>query len=186
MWSVADDALVAGMAAGDTDAASAFVERFQRRVYGLALTIVREPRGAEDVAQEALLRAWKHAAVYDPRRGSVVTWLLTITRNLAVDALRVRRPIAIDPDDLLGLGQPAPGRGPADLAMVTDDVGRLRVALTALPVEQRRAVVLAGVVGLTAREIAEREEIPLGTAKTRIRAALGRLRVAMGTEERAE
>jgi RNA polymerase sigma factor (sigma-70 family) len=186
MWTVADDALVAGMAAGDADAASAFVERFQRRVFGLATTILGDHRAAEDVAQEALLRAWRHAAVYDPRRGSVVTWLLTITRNLSIDAMRVRRPLAIDPDALLGLAPPATDRGPADSALVQSDVGRLREALGTLPAEQRRAIVLAGVVGLTAREVAEREAIPLGTAKTRIRTALQRLRTALVSEERGE
>ena len=186
MWSVADDALVAGMAAGDADAASAFVERFQRRVYGLAYTIVGDARGAEDVAQEALLRAWRHADVFDPRRGSVTTWLLTITRNLSIDSLRVRRPVAIDPDAVTDLAPVAPGHGPAEIALVRDDVGRLREALTGLPDEQRRAVVLAGVVGLSARVVAEREDNPLGTAKTRIRTGLGRLRVAMASEERAE
>jgi RNA polymerase sigma-70 factor (ECF subfamily) len=186
MWQVADDALVAGMAAGDPDAASAFVERFQRRVFGLASTILGDAKAAEDVAQEALLRAWRHAAVYDPRRGSVVAWLLTITRNLAIDHLRVRRPVAIDPDALLGMTLAASGRGPADAAVVSDDVGRLHDALGILPAEQRRAVVLAGIVGLSAREVAEREEIPLGTAKTRIRTALGRLRVALATTEAAE
>jgi RNA polymerase sigma factor (sigma-70 family) len=186
MWSVADDALVAGMASGDADAASAFVERFQRRVFGLAYTIVGDARGAEDVAQEALLRAWRHAGVFDPRRGSVTTWLLTITRNLSIDALRVRRPVAFDPDTVIDLAPVAPGRGPDEVALLQDDVGRLREALTGLPEEQRRAVVLAGVVGLSAREVAEREDIPIGTAKTRIRTALGRLRVAMASEERAE
>ena len=122
-----------------------------------------------------MLRAWRHAAVFDVRRGSVVSWLLTITRNLAIDAVRVRRPIAVAPEDLFGLSLVAPGRDPADEVVVREDVGRMRVALTELPDEQRRAVVLAGVWGLTAREIAEREEIPLGTAKTRIRTALGRL-----------
>jgi RNA polymerase sigma-70 factor (ECF subfamily) len=82
----------------------------------------------------------------------------------------------------LDLVPPAPGRDPADVASVRDDIGRLRVALGGLPGEQRRAIVLAGVVGLSAREVAEREDIPLGTAKTRIRTALTRLRVAMAEE----
>src|ERR1700730_2192485 len=109
MWSVADDALVAGMAAGDGDAASAFVERFQRRGYGLALTIVGDPPGGEGVAQGGLPPASRHADVFDPRRGSVVTWLLTITRNLSIDALRVRRPAAVDPDHLIDLSVETPG-----------------------------------------------------------------------------
>jgi RNA polymerase sigma-70 factor (ECF subfamily) len=145
--------------------------------------LVGDRDAAEDIAQEALLRAWRHAAAFDARRGSVATWLLTITRNLAIDALRVRRPVAIDPDDLRALSLPASGRDAADVVAVGDDVARLSDALGGLPDEQRRAVVLAGLWGLTAREIAEREEIPLGTAKTRIRTALGRLRIALAIPE---
>jgi RNA polymerase sigma factor (sigma-70 family) len=185
MWSVSDDALVAGLAAGDSDAASAFVRRFQRRVFGLARTIVPDDRAAEDVAQEAFLRAWRHAAAYDPRRGSVVGWLLTITRNLAIDAVRVRRPASFDPAVLMGLDQESGERSPHDLAQLGDDTTRLRAALIELPREQARAIVLAGLLGYTAREVGEIEDIPLGTAKTRIRTALQRLRVAL-IEESAE
>src|SRR4029079_3310312 len=103
VWTVSDETLVAGLATGDRDAAVAFVQRFQRRVVGLARTIVPDDRAAEDIAQEAFVRAWKHASAFDARRGSVVGWLLTITRNLAIDAVRVRRPIAFDPYDLLEL-----------------------------------------------------------------------------------
>ena len=186
MWSVSDDALVAGLAAGDSDAASAFVRRHQRRVFGLARTIVADDRAAEDVAQEAFVRVWRHAASYDPRRGSVTTWLLTITRNLAIDSVRVRRPLSIEPDALVGLDRASSDRGLQDLAELGDDVARLRLALARLPEEQRRAVVLAGLLGYTAREVGELEQIPLGTAKTRIRAALLRLRVALADEERTE
>jgi RNA polymerase sigma factor (sigma-70 family) len=185
MWSVSDDALVAGLAAGDPDAASAFVRRFQRRVYGLAFSIVSDARAAEDVAQEAFLRAWRHAGSFDSRRGSVATWLLAITRNLAIDVVRVRRPIAVDPEALLALEEPSGVPGPDDLAVRSDDIARLQVALSLLPVEQRRALVMAGLLGYTAREVSEAEDIPLGTAKTRIRTALLRLRAAL-SEERAE
>jgi RNA polymerase sigma factor (sigma-70 family) len=186
MWAVSDDALVAGLATGDPDAASAFVRRFQRRVFGLARTIVPDDRAAEDVAQEAFLRAWRHAAAYDPRRGSVVGWLLTITRNLAIDAVRVRRPVSFDPSVLIGLDRESTEREPHELAQLGDDTARLRAALARLPEEQGRAIVLAGLLGYTAREVGEIEDIPLGTAKTRIRTALQRLRVALVTEERAE
>ena len=91
MWAAPDDALLAGFAVGDSDAAAAFIRRHQRRVFGLALAVVGDPVLAEDVAQEAFARAWRHAGAYDPRRGSVPTWLLTITRNLAIDAARLRR-----------------------------------------------------------------------------------------------
>jgi RNA polymerase sigma-70 factor (ECF subfamily) len=74
---LSDEILLAGMAGGDQDAAAAFVRRYQARVYGLALTVVRSPALAEEVAQEAFLKAWRHAGTYDARRGRVATWLLT-------------------------------------------------------------------------------------------------------------
>lgn len=186
MWSVSDDALVAGLATGDRDAASAFVRRYQRRVFGLARTIVADDRAAEDVAQEAFVRAWRHAASYDPRRGSVVAWLLTITRNLAIDAVRVRRPIALEPAAIVGLDPVSDERDTHELAQLADDTARLHAALARLPEEQHRAIVLAGLLGYTAREVGEVEGIPLGTAKTRIRTALIRLRAALVAEERTE
>ena len=87
MWPLSDEALVAGFAAGDTDAATAFVRRYQARVFGLAVTMVGDPTVAEEIAQEAFTRAWRRADSYDARRGRVVTWLLAITRNLAIDHL---------------------------------------------------------------------------------------------------
>jgi|SRR5438128_6407250 RNA polymerase sigma factor (sigma-70 family) len=186
MWAVSDDALLAGLATGDSDAAAAFVSRFQRRVYGLARTITGDDRLAEDVAQEALLRAWRHAAAFDPRRGSVTTWLLTITRNLAIDAMRVRRPVSWDPGALAALDLVSADRGPDVEVILEDDAIRLRAALGQLPEEQRRAVVLAGLCGFSGREVSEVERIPLGTAKTRIRSGLLRLRAVLAVEERAE
>jgi RNA polymerase sigma-70 factor (ECF subfamily) len=112
--------------------------------------------------------------------------LLTITRNQAIDHIRVRRRSVVDPDELLASVVPAAGPGPEEAAEVMEEVARLRVALAALPLDQRRAIVLAGVLGLSGREVAEVEEIPLGTAKTRIRGAMLRLRAALGHEERAE
>lgn len=186
MWTVSDDTLLAGLGARDADAAAAFVERFQRRVFGLAFTIVGDRGVAEDVAQEAFVRAWKHASAYDTRRGTVAAWLLAITRNLAIDAVRVRRPTAVDPDDLLALRLSSAGPTPEEAAVTSDDIARVREVLTTLPEEQRRALLLAALHGHTAREISEAEAIPLGTAKTRIRSALLRLRAVLVSEERAE
>jgi RNA polymerase sigma factor (sigma-70 family) len=186
VWNVADDTLLAGMAAGDAVATEAFVGRFQRRVFGLALTMTGDRRTAEDVAQEALLRAWRHGATYDARRGSVATWLLTITRNLAIDSMRVRRPTTMDPDAFGDLLVPSTERDPGDLAGATDDARRVHAAVAVLPEDQRRAIVLAGLLGRSAREVAEIEGIPLGTAKTRIRTAMLRLRSALASQERAE
>ena len=93
-----DEALVAGLANGDREAAAAFVRRFQKRVYGLALSIVGDAGTAEDVAQEAFTRAWRRADGYDARRGRVLTWLLTITRSAAIDVVRLRRAQPMDPE----------------------------------------------------------------------------------------
>src|ERR1700737_1751798 len=109
MWSPADDALLAGYANGDPDASVAFVRRHQRRVFGLALSIVSDGALAEGVAQEAFTRAWRHASTYDTRRGSVPAWLLTITRNLAIDAIRLRRGPPDPPGGLAGVGPETPG-----------------------------------------------------------------------------
>jgi RNA polymerase sigma factor (sigma-70 family) len=174
VWSLSDESLLAGMASRDADATATFVRRYQARVYGLALTIVGSRSVAEEVAQEVFLRVWRHAAAYDPRRGRVAAWLLTITRNLAIDAVRLRGERPVDPHLLLGTltdGEDTAGSG-------TDYEEReqLRNALRALPPEQCRAVVLAVYYGLTAKEIANRDDIPLGTAKTRIRRGLAKLR----------
>jgi RNA polymerase sigma factor (sigma-70 family) len=185
VWKASDDALVAGTAAGDAEAARVFVRRHQRRVVGLAVTIVGDPSAAEDVAQEAFTRVWRHAANYDPRRASVVTWMLTITRNLAIDATRLRRAIVVDPDTLVGMDSESvlERNDPADRAVGSTEADRLRDALARIPREQRHALVLAGVLGLTAAEVAEREQIPLGTAKTRIRSAMRKLRTDLTVDE---
>jgi RNA polymerase sigma-70 factor (ECF subfamily) len=175
MWPLSDEALVAGFAAGDSDAATAFVRRHQARVFGLAVTMVGDPAVAEEIAQEAFTRAWRHAESYDARRGKVSTWLLTITRNLAIDHLRAHRTEPLDPEAIRGTEEALWTRaasGPAD------EIGELREALADVPAEQRRALLLAALFGYTANEISAIEEIPLGTAKTRIRTAMQRVAAA--------
>ena len=176
MWGVSDEALLAGMASGDPDAAAAFVRRFQSRVYGLALTILGEPGDAEETAQEVFVRAWKHAEMYEPSRGAVAPWLLTIARNAAIDARRVRRAVPVDPSALLFLELPVDEGGPEERGLGAGEGHRVRAAIAALPAEQARALVLAALFGRTAGEISEIEQAPLGTIKTRIRTAMLKLR----------
>ena len=171
-----DEALLGAMAIGDETAGVAFVRRYQRRTFGLALSIVGDPDLSEDISQEALVRAWRHAPVYDSRRASVTTWVLTITRNLSIDALRMRRAVPIDPVDIINLGIVSNDPDPSEQAQRMDASARVRVALASLPAEQRRALVLSAFYGLTADEISRQESIPLGTAKTRIRSGLGKVR----------
>ena len=183
MWSLSDESLLAGLASGDRDAAIAFVRRYQARVYGLALTILRDAGEAEDVAQETFMRAWRHARAYDPRRGRVATWLLSIARNLAIDLLRLRRSEPLDPEALLSLALPAADGDPGEREFPADETEKLRRALADLPGEQRRAVLLAAFLGYTAQEVSELEGVPLGTAKTRIRTGMLKLRSALEVGE---
>lgn len=173
---LSDESLLAGLASNDPVAAPAFVRRFQGRVFGLAYTVLGDRDAASDVAQEAFVRAWRHAGVFDPRRGSVATWLLTITRNLALDAVRMRRVVPVDPGDLVALQLRGDEPEPDSWILTSAELARLRRAVARLPEEQGRSLLLAMVHGLTAREISQLDGLPLGTVKTRIRTALHKLR----------
>ncbi|WP_432095306.1 RNA polymerase sigma factor [Streptomyces sp. bgisy100] len=175
----ADETLLAGLSTGDPEIAVAFVRRFQRTVYGVAIAVVSDPQLAEDIAQQTFERAWRHAQMYDSRRGSVKTWLTAIAHNLAIDAVRARRPTPVAPEDLDSLLELVT-ETPEQRAVADDTAARIRAAVAALPGAQGRALVMAGIYGMTARQVAEFEDIPVGTAKTRIRAALGKLRLALG------
>jgi RNA polymerase sigma-70 factor (ECF subfamily) len=179
-----DEALLAGFATGDQRTAAAFVRRFQGRVYGLALTIVRQPAIAEEVAQETFARVFRHAGNYDARKGRVSTWLLSIARNLAIDVTRMKRLDPVDPDVIaaeVSLTSQQPGAD--EMGLQPDERDQLRSAITELPDDQRRALVLAAYMGRTAREISDLDDVPLGTVKTRIRTAMIKLRDELGVEE---
>lgn len=180
---ISDEALLSGMALGDDQAGLVFVRRYQRRLFGLAMGIVGDAELAEDVAQEAFIRIFRHAVVFDVRRGSVATWALTITRNLAIDALRVRRETPTDPDDQVFFELTSTDRQPEGVAEAHDSLDSIRLALAELPIDQRRAVILSAMYGRTAAEIAEAESIALGTAKGRIRLGMAKLRDAVVIEE---
>jgi RNA polymerase sigma-70 factor (ECF subfamily) len=178
MEALSDEALLAGLGSGDPAAAAAFVRRFQGRVFGLALTMLRDRGLADEVAQETFVRAWRHAETYDARRGRVPAWLLTIARNLAVDRARLRSATPVDPDVVAAQLELDGAAAPADIP----ERERVREAVRALPDDQRRALVLAMYAGKTALEISELEGVPLGTVKTRIRSAMLKLRQTLGVE----
>src|SRR5262245_1013238 len=176
---VPDDVLLTRYASTDPDdaeAASAFVRRFQSRVYGLALLVLGQPGVAEQVARDALLRARRDARLFDARRDNVTAWLLRITRNLATDAMRVTTADAIDRDWMLSASHTRAESQAVGAQPHADDAAR--GALGDLPDDLRRAVLLAGVWGLSAHEIAHREGITIGTARERLRDGLTRMRQA--------
>jgi RNA polymerase sigma-70 factor (ECF subfamily) len=169
-----DATLVGRLAAREMDAAAELYDRYAPQVYALARRIVRNDGDAEDVVQEVFSQAWRTAASYDRQRGSVIGWLLMMTRTRSIDKLRSRqaRPEAdggIQPDSL------PPAETP-DVVLAAEQAGIVRAALLALPAAQRTALELAYYEGLTQAEIAERLAEPLGTVKTRMRTALNTLR----------
>jgi RNA polymerase sigma-70 factor (ECF subfamily) len=171
--------LLARIAEGDERALEALHDRYAPAVRAVALRVTRAERFADEVAQDVFMAVWREAGRYDPQRGAPGPWLLRLTRNKAIDLVRreatVRRRTA-DVDLTLT-------EAPDD---VHDEVWsslrreRLRVSIERLPADQRRAVELAFLSGLTHVEVAEREGIPLGTAKTRIRTGLLKLREELG------
>ena len=180
MWDASDDALLAGFATGDRDAASVFVRRYQAKMIGLALLITRDRVDAEEVAQEAFVRAFRYAGSYDARRGAVSSWLLGIVRNAALDRVRVtnrrremlfaelpREALLDEPDETDAVGQ-------------RDAARRIVASVEALPVEQRETLLAVTLYGLTAREVSDALDVPLGTVKTRIRLGLRKLRGQLG------
>ena len=170
-----DDELIAAVARGDHPALLALYDRHGRVAFGLAYRILDDAGAAEEAVQDAFLRVWRRAASFDPTRGAVRAWLMTIVRHCAIDLVRRR---AGAPPVVAGLDEIAAQRAVPDAW--SDVVGRLdrarvRSAVAALPGEQRRAIELAFFDGLTHREIAERDGLPLGTVKGRLRLGLRRL-----------
>jgi RNA polymerase sigma-70 factor (ECF subfamily) len=133
---------------------------------------------AEDLVQDTFVKLWRNSGRYDPSRGSLDTWVLLIARSLAIDLIRRR---VLEARVLASEGrQEAPAEpGPEDQAETQDLADRARKAMIALSPEQRAALELAYFGGKTSAEVAELEGIPVGTAKTRIRTALVRLREAL-------
>lgn len=181
---VIDRETVQRMAEGDAEALAAVYDRHIRAVFGLAIRVLRDQGDAEDVVQEVFSQAWVQAKRYDATRGSVASWLLTITRSRAIDRLRSRR---AKPDaaplqhETAVVELPDPALGAEHHVLTAESAAQLRTALTALPLIQRVAIELAYFEGLTQSQIAERLEQPLGTVKTRIRTGLLKLREALTT-----
>lgn len=181
--SAIEEGLVSAMASGDKDAALRLVRLLQPQLFGLAISMVGDRLLAEEIAQEAMVRVWRHAAIFDPRKASVRVWALSITRNLAIDALRVRRSEPVDPERFTHLVAFGAELGPEAQAITSVQIQAMRVAMGRLPLEQRRALIAAAIFGRTAAEIADAEGIPLGTAKTRIRTAMEKLRALLAEED---
>ncbi|MCW2772379.1 MAG: polymerase sigma factor [Nocardioides sp.] len=151
-----------------------------RRVFGLALRVVRDPAQAEEVTQEAFLEIWRTAGRFDADLGSPLSWLMTITHRKAVDRVRSAEATTRRDTTYHHENQPVDHDSTAEAAQASLEAHRVRGALAALTEVQREAINLAYFGGYTHTEVATMLDLPVGTAKTRIRDGLIRLRDAMG------
>jgi RNA polymerase sigma-70 factor (ECF subfamily) len=175
-----DRALVAAIESRDADALARLYDRHSARLLGLACRILGETGEAEEVLQEVFLYAWRAASTFDPSRGSVLAWLIVVTRSRAIDRLRTRRASpGHDPGENDPLAELPAGDDVEGGSAAREWEALCRSAVSELPSEQRRVLELAYFEGLTHHEIAQRTEAPLGTVKTRIRLGLMKLRERM-------
>ena len=177
-----DRRLVSDVAAGSADALGRLYDRHAPAAFGLARRIVTQPEAAEEVVQDVFAQIWRDARRYAEDRASVAGWIVMLTRTRAIDHLRARRARpdlgqGVPPESIPALSSRA--RDPEQAAVTTEEAALVRTALETLPDGQRSLVDLAYYEGLTHSEIAERTGVPLGTVKTRLRAALATLRSAL-------
>jgi RNA polymerase sigma-70 factor (ECF subfamily) len=167
-------------ARGDEASFATLYDATSPRVYGLVLRVVRDPAQAEEVTQEAYLEIWRTASRFDASRGNALSWLMTIAHRKSVDRVRsaeaaTRRDATYHRESI-----PVDRDVTVEAATASIEAGRVRQALNTLTLSQREALELAYFGGYTHTEVASMLELPLGTAKTRIRDGLIRLRDAMG------
>ena len=165
---------------GDEAAFARLYDATAARAYGLAVRVVRDPAQAEEVTQESYLECWRHAARFDSAKGSAISWLLTIVHRKAVDRVRSAEASTRRDTTYHQRNQPVEHDSTAEAAAASLEARRVRQALASLTAVQREALELAYFGGYTHTEVATMLELPVGTAKTRIRDGLIRLRDTMG------
>lgn len=159
----------------DRTAFTAIFDHFTPRLETFLRRMGLDAEAAEEIAQDVMVTLWRKAALFDPAKSTLSTWLYRIARNQRIDLLRRDRTIAVDPRSALlagGIDETGSDRI-LEEAQRDDTVRRL---IATLPAEQQRLVLLAFYSGLSHSEIAKREALPLGTVKSRLRLAFQRLR----------
>lgn len=170
-----DTKLAAALHEGHAEAIESLYDRYGRLAFGLAYRIMNDTTAAEDVVQDAFLKAWRNARGYDPARGGIRSWLMTIVRNQAIDRLRgsARRFAETSLDDS---DRETPASDAFDAVSADAERKEVRAGFAALPEAQRRTLELAYFGGLSHVEIAVQMGVPLGTVKGRMRMGLEKLR----------
>lgn len=177
---LSDAELMQRVSGGEASALEVLYDRYSRVVMSFAFRILGDRAAAEELLQEVFLKTWRQAGSFTQARGSFVTWLLSITHNMAIDEIRKRnrRPQRANSEDpMLALANVRDTETPVDqLALLGSLRTEIGSALRELPDAQRTAIEMAYFEGLTQREIAERVGEPLGTIKTRMRLGMRKLR----------
>jgi RNA polymerase sigma-70 factor (ECF subfamily) len=173
----ADRRLAIALRSGEAGALDALHARYGATVFGYLASTLRDRATAEDVFQLVFTEIWRRGHQYDPERGSLITWMLTIARSRTIDELRRRRPEPLDPATLPETPSPAPA--PQDAAL---DRWRMAQLLALLPADERRLLELRFYDELSQTEIAARTGLALGTIKGRMVRALERLRTMLDEE----
>jgi RNA polymerase sigma-70 factor (ECF subfamily) len=180
-----DDELMVGLLGGQIEALSALYDRYSSMVFSVSLRVLYDWQLAEDVTQDVFLRLWQRPESYDPTRGRLLSWLMSVTRNRAIDERRrmARRQRSEEDEEPMfelrdqdATGDPAVGAALAESRRV------VRAAMALIPAAQREVLELAYFGGLTQTEIAERLQVPLGTVKTRVRLGMRKLRDTLEEE----
>jgi RNA polymerase sigma-70 factor (ECF subfamily) len=172
--------LIQRLLAGDEEAVRTVYGRFARPVFTLGLRLLGSAEAAEELTQDVFLAAWRKAARFDPARGRLSTWLMSIAHNLAVD--RLRHDTGASRPSLVFVGELPERQAEDDMTPVIERDEAAR-AMSVLSTGERKLLTLAYFRGYTAREIAEMDGIPLGTVKTRLRTALIKLRRSTEAKE---
>jgi len=180
--SSSDVELLALLARGELDAAACIYDRYGAILLALSLRIVRDRAEAEDVIHDAFMTMTDRAAQYAPERGSVVAWLVTLVRNLSIDRTRRRDRRGVILRRVAAEESTSVARDPEQLLSDATTHARVRRALATLPDVQRQTLEVAFFEGLSYPEIAARENVPLGTIKSRAARALSSLREALDAE----
>jgi RNA polymerase sigma-70 factor, ECF subfamily len=175
-----DAELLGSVAAADRDAFVLLFERYAGRIKGLMMRSGASASDADEIVQDVMVSIWRRAASFDPARAAASTWIFAIARHRRIDLIRARGRAVLDPEDpLLRQDPEVDGFTMLDAA---EREARLRAALADLPAEQRAVLVASFYDGLSHAAIAEREGLPLGTVKSRIRLAFRRLSAILGDD----
>ena len=178
-----DEALVRRLVEQDVRALDTLYTRYSRPVFSLALKILGDREVVEEVVQEVFLRLWTRAQTFDPQRGKLLSWLLTITHHRAVDELRRRRaqPVVDGLDEQLA-SREEPASDPSETYAQVENKEAIQRALGKLPEAQRKPIEMAYYGGMTQVEISQALREPLGTIKTRMRLGMQKLRLLLEPE----